>query len=89
MRVLSRRRSDSCMLYILGDTAPEFIAQVTDRVSPILHRRVTETSVWSCSGFRNPHGHNLADSVFRSVAHGRPVAVLPVASVDAALAAIA
>ena len=76
------------MFYILGDTKPEFIAQVTDRESPILHRHVTETSVWSCAGFRNPHGHNLADSVFRSVAGGRPVVVLPVASVAAAIAAV-
>lgn len=77
------------MLYILGNTTPEFVAQVTDRESPILHRHVTETSVWACPGFQNFHGQSAADSAFRSVAHGRPVAVLPVASVDAALAAIA
>jgi ADP-ribose pyrophosphatase YjhB (NUDIX family) len=77
------------MFYVLGDTAPEFVVQVTDRESLILHRHVSETSVWACPGFKNEHGHSLADAAFRSVAGNRPLAVLPVASVDAALAAVA
>jgi hypothetical protein len=90
VKVLSKAKGRSSKLFLIGDTTAEFVVQVTDRHSTILNKQVTETLVWPFNDvLKAERGINSAEGAFHSVAHGKPVLRLAVASVDAAVEAMA
>lgn len=88
MHILKQERRPACDIFTIGEKTPQFVVQVIDRQSDILHKHVSQTNVWPFVPL-GPKAGSGASPAFWAVANTPPLLRLPVASIAEAIRAVA